>query len=156
MGAVGGGCPCIESEIDGKPLEGRLFDGAKTRCRGVTRRDAGLRVGADEAAIAERCKIEAEAVKVVSEKGGAAHFRVDGIAVSVGESQPERKRGKLVDIGDKAPIARQERLRDEVLLVTTLMLAVDHAEIGVANGSVLTRIGPELSPPAGSAPAAEP
>src|SRR4029077_18398691 len=132
---------------------GLLLDGTEPGLRRIAQQHAQLRVGIEETPVVQVCEVETEAAEIVGEKNGAANIGIDGLAESVRESETERQRGELVGVGDKAPTVRQERLHGEALLVTTLVLTVDHAEIVVAEAGVLPRCGAELGALRGAAPA---
>src|SRR6202008_1065083 len=97
---------------------------------------AGLRTNRQKAAVAERSEIQAETVKILRQKNGAAHFRVDGSAESVGEGQAERQRREFVDVSNKPPVVRPQRANLQLLFVAALMLAIDDPEIVVAHRGI--------------------
>src|SRR4029077_15161141 len=139
-----------------------LLHRAESGFRDVVQHDAGCGRDGQKTPVIERSKVEAETIEIVGEKDGAADFGVDGIAVGIGKSEPERQRRKLIDVGNKAPMMREQRLHCELLLVASLWMAnahivlkaaVDDAEIGVFDGGIFKWPGAKFAPFFGTAPA---
>src|SRR5580692_916445 len=149
----------VEGKIEGQILPGSLFNGAEAGFRSVAKRntdgggDDTCRRGSDRNAeksfVGEGGEVETEAAEVVADERGAANFRSDGVAEGVGEGKAEGERSEFVDVGDEAPAVGKQGLNFELLLVAALFFdedgvvgageleaAVDHAKIGVLDGSV--------------------
>src|SRR5690349_11724214 len=113
----------IETEIEGKPFPRGPLDGAEACFRSASKRDAGFGIDGEKIFVVKSGEVEAEAVEIVGQKAGAADFRVDGVAVGIRKSKAKSERGELIDVRDEAPIAGQEGLHFETLLVAALRLA---------------------------------
>src|SRR5208283_1109007 len=142
-----------EGKIKRQVAPRRLLHGVETRFRGAAQHHAVCRTEFKEAAVVQGRDVEAVAVKIVGQKNRAADIGTDGFFIRIAERQPEGHRGKLIQIGDKAPAVIPKRLHFQLLLVATLILAVLHSKIGVANGGVLKRAGAKCNAFARSASA---
>ena len=98
----------IETEIKRQIAPRGLFDRSEARFRHVAQRDASLRTDGQKTFVIDVRQIQAEAAKIVAQKNRGVHFGIDRVPVTIGECQPESKRGKLVEISDKSPAARQQ------------------------------------------------